>query len=287
MITVVRQQSRLGDHLLAGFFTKLLIDNGIQAQYGITKDSFHNILDLPCGTGGEEFIFDYSHHENNKPAFFCDPRDSNLMDLPIRRFKEAFGYSNEFKIVTPYVPIKFSLDEGVPPVDVVLVTQCGSFAPVRDWPHFSELKTLLKKEGISFVDINELAYDWTNNPDLVNKVNNWIFKCRVFIGLETGASHYATGILHKKPRLTGNFIIQSGFIALNFWAGQYGGIYTQLQGDVNCAPCYCGDPLYKFFSFNLQTGKVDRNIIAKCDNNHRCMRGVEANTVLNLIKAFK
>ena len=185
---------------MAGFFVKLLLDNGIAAVLG-SENPFAGLLEVPAGTGAKEFTFYYN----------SEPLAESLMDTVIRRFRAEFQFDGPLEIKTPYIPVKFRYDEKVEPVDVVLVTGSGPHSSVRNWPYFSELKKEFDRSGVTYTDLNDFGFDWANNDESTHRIANLIYKCKVFLGLETGASHYATGVLRRKAG-GANFIIQSGYV---------------------------------------------------------------------------
>jgi len=263
---------------MAAFFTQLLNDNGFEAVYHIRNGhknnvQFAHLLDVPVGADGEQFKFSY--HAESLPF---EINDKNFMDTAIKKFKEWSGYKGDLKIKTNYVPVKFKVDDSIAPYDVVIVSTCGAFAQgTKSWPHFAELKKMLDRQKISYMDLGEMPFDWTNNPELLHKINNWLYKCKVFIGLDTGATHYATGILAKKQKKEANFVLQSGFSTFNHWALQYGDLFTPIQVEVECRPCVLPYPTEKY---SIPSGL---NLLDHCPNNHKCMRALRPETVFELV----
>jgi GT2 family glycosyltransferase len=257
-----------GDYLMAGFFTKLLLDNGISATLDI-NNPFAAFIDVPIGSAAEKFTFYYN----------SEPLAESLMDTVIRKFRSEFDFYGSLDIKTPYVPIKYKLDANITPVDVVLVTKCGPHSNVRNWPYFSELKKEFERLKISYVDINEFGFDWANDSELTHQISNLIYNCKVFLGIETGASHFATGILaQKKGR--GNFIIQSGYVPFSHWTRHYGDLFESIEIDVHCKGCL----LLNTHSRRAPLSVGGKQLPDYCKENHYCMRAITLEMVLSQVK---
>jgi len=276
-IAVTLNNYRFGDQMMAAFFTQLLNDNGFNAVYHIDNGSKNNVnfchlLDVPIGSAGDEFPFSYA----TKDLPF-DLADKSHIDTTIRYFKRWANYDGELIIKTPYVPVKFQIDSFTPPVDVVLVTDVGSYAVTKKWPYFEELKKILEKNNISYVDLSDFGDNWTNNSELLNKVNNLLYKCKVFVGLDTGPTHYATGILSKKHQKN-NFIIQSGFNLFSQWSSHYKDLFQPIENKQPCAPCVLPNPT------NRYVAPSGTKLPEKCESNHKCMKEITPKQVYEYIK---
>lgn len=259
-----------GDQLLAGFFTRLLLDNGIDAVLDECNPYASLLKDIPTGSSGEEFTFYYN----------SEPLSESLIDTVIRRFRERFGYAGSMDVITPYVPVRFESDDSIQPVDVVLVTTSGPHSSVRNWPYFEELKQKLRERGVSFTDLNDFGYKWSDDPKLVHIAANLIYKCKVFVGLETGASHFASGILAQKKRGF-NLIIQSGYVPFSHWTKHYNGLFKPLEVDVECKGCLLLDTV------NVREKVVvnGKTLPTHCEKDHYCMKAIAADFVLEKVLA--
>jgi len=254
MITVTKEGNTcLGDHLMAAFLVRVLLDNNIKAQFGCNL--YRHLLEgIPFGRNLTVLDFDY------------DQGKIPLMQTSINRFKNHFpNLSNKsIEIKTPYVPIKFTHDPNSIPMDVVLVTTSGPWSKIRNWPYFDTLKKTLTEEGITWVDLNSFGFNWANSKTSLITVMNLIYKCKVFVSLDTGASHFATGILSKKTTKN-NFIIQSGFTSFQYWASHYGDLFTPIELNVACQGC-----LYRE--------------IQQCPHGHMCMTQISKEAVMEYVR---
>jgi len=262
--------------MMAAFFTQLLNDNGFNAEYHRKNGSksgvsFCNFLDVPVGEGENQFSFSYS--EFGLPF---NPTE-DFMDTTIKFFKEWANYDEKLVIKTPYVPIKFTIDPTILPVDVVLVSDVGPYAITKKWPYFNELKKMLTDAQISFVDLNDLGEQWASNPELLHKINNLLYSCKVFVGLDTGAIHYASGILAKKQK-SKNFVIQSGFTLFSQWSAHYNGLFQPIEEKQSCAPCMLPNPTGKF------NAVPQFNLPERCELSHKCIKSISPERVFAYIK---
>lgn len=264
--------------MMAAFFTQLLNDNGFEAVYHVDNGlkngvNFCHLLDVPVGSTGEKFYFSY-----NTEHLPFDLADKSHIDTAIRYFKNWSKCTKDLVIKTPYVPVKFNIDPSVKPVDVVLVTDVGTYAIAKKWPYFDKLKKMLENNNISYVDINDFGNNWANNEELLNKVNNLLYTCKVFVGLDTGPTHYATGILAKKPTRK-NFIIQSGFNLFSHWASHYDDLFQPIENKQTCAPCVLPNPS---LVYRIAEG-IKLN--DRCEKKHACMTSILPEQVLEYIKS--
>lgn len=141
------------------------------------------------------------------------------------------------------------IDNNIQPYDVCLVTQTGDFTPYRNWPYFDDLKAILTKNNITYID---LSAEKILGQDFLRHVKN----CKAYVGLETGASHYAAPFCRHK-----GIIIQSGYVPYRYWAPYYD--FTCLDRDMECSPCM------------LRSG---------CGYDHGCMKDTLPEQVLDSIQ---
>jgi len=156
-------------------------------------------------------------------------------------------HDKEFVIERNYIPVKYE-EHDINSVDVVLNTKTGKYTPYREWPYFNELKLLLRKNNISYLDIDE-------NKIYGIELLNYIKKAKLYIGLETGASHYVSQFANNK-----SIILQSGYTTASFWASYYE--YEFLQTFVSCSPCFKRE---------------------NCNNKYKCMTRLDADFVFNKV----
>jgi hypothetical protein len=202
---------------------------------------------IDCGyifDENNEFI-DYDFRYRN-----AQEKDESIMKSAIDLFKKQFDIDQEIINKRKHIPVKFQEDDNVPSIDVVMVTNSSAFAPVRDWPYFKELKKELDKNNISWIDITEQGI-------IDSLFLNYIKKSKVFLTLETGPAHMASQLINKNNSLA----IQSGYCLNSFW-NMYR--YNYINYNIECEKC--------FFKKTV------------CNNDHKCMKNISVDTVLNKIK---
>ena len=179
-----------------------------------------------------------------------DPNFTILTDLLnsfIKKSKENITLA-EIDIENAPHPVIYRDDPSIKGCDVCLVTQSGPWTPYRNWPHFNELKSLLIEDGVTFIDLSQEGIK-------ENNFLNYVKKSKIYLGIETGASHYAA------PHLGGKgLIIQSGYCDFDYWAAHYN--YQPIEHPVECAPCW------------KRQG---------CEYDHKCMRKISAQKVYEKI----
>jgi hypothetical protein len=234
-----RVTNALGDNLLASLFVHVLNDNEIPAVLGHTK--YGHLADCPkAAIDGENYIDHTFQYENSI--------NSSIIEIAIQKFKTIFGIYKEIKNTRKFIPVKFEKIE-IKPVDVVIVSKSGWWAPVRDWPYFDQLKNMLDNEKISWVDVIE-----KNIQD--NEFLNYVAQSKVFITVETGAAHFASQFATKKNSI----LIQSGYSNSDFWCFYD---YDIVSNFVECQPCFImGD---------------------SCKKDHICMRKIQANQIFDKV----
>jgi len=163
----------------------------------------------------------------------------------------------KLKVTRNYIPVKFHDIPETPLVDVAMGTITGNWTPYRNWPYFEELKKLFDKEGITYVDLD--AGEIKGIECL-----NYVKKCKLYLGLETGMSHYVSQFANGKA-----LILQGGFTEFDFWAHLYDYDYLQVE-DVPCRPCF------------INKKHISRKGI-KCEYDHMCMKGLRVDRVFKAI----
>ena len=157
---------------------------------------------------------------------------------------------DDFDIENSPHPNLFEEENDIPAVDVSMVTATSKSTPYRDWPYFLELKSLLSDNNISYMDLTEK--DIRSNTFL-----NYVKNSKIYLGLETGPSHYAAPVTKKNK----SFIIQSGYCSPKYWAYYYN--YTHIENPIECSPCW------------LKMG---------CPIDHACMKHIKPTQVLQLLQ---
>jgi len=249
MHTIKRTGDAIGDHCMTAFFVQLLNDNGIKATYGATH--YRDLFDIPVNDYGFEFTFDYS--ANNNPRNPTFDKNRTILEITLDKFKTYFPdlKDTEFKIKTPYVPVKYKDNPDIKSYDIVMATKSGVWSRYRNWLYFPELKKVLDKEGITYYDLSE-------NNIKNNDCLNYVKKSKLYIGLETGTSHYVSQFANNK-----GLIIQSGYCDISYWCNYK---YEIISRNVNCKPCF----------LNLKT--------QPCTNGHICMKNITVDMVMEKIK---
>jgi len=172
------------------------------------------------------------------------------LQIAIQIFKKKYNIEKEIKLTRKFVPVNFTKDSHIPNYDVVMVTKSGFWAPVRNWPYFTELKQRLSELKITWFDLTE-------NKIQNNDFLNYVHKSKVFVTLETGASHYASQFVNNQNSL----VIQSGYCHNSFW-NFYD--YDVISHETQCQGCFI-------------THK------AQCFNGQKCMKNINVELVLNKI----
>jgi len=227
--------------------------NEIPAVFGNSR--LFNIVDCP--------LAQRSHLESNDVVFhkisyaFDHRRRQSFIAQIIDHFRRRTGEERLIVRIPNYIPVRYEDVPQISSVDVSLNTVCGPFSPYRQWPYFSQLKGLLAGAGISYVDMAHLK---ARNIEYLNHVK----KSRLYVGLDTGASHYVSQVANGK-----SLIIQSGFNVSEQWCNYD---YEFIRYGVVCCPCY----------------KTYRSIAAQqaCPFNHECMRRIMPELVLARIKTM-
>lgn len=236
---ITRKLNAIGDNCLASFFTHILNDNNISSFFDEKNFNFKN---FNCNYLQDSNYIDYEFQYENK-------KFSNIIQIAIEKFKLKFNIDKEIKIIRDYVPVNYKEIETIKQVNIVLVTKSGHWAPVRDWPYFKELKKKLEEKNISFIDVTQ-----QNIIDF--EFLNYVKKCKVFVSLETGASHFASQFINKNNSI----VIQSGYCDDSFW-NYYK--YDVIKYDTECKWCFTQHKM--------------------CNKGHKCMREISVDLILNKI----
>ena len=191
MTYIIEQPFRsFGDSLMLATVVEILNDNGIDAALAPTTISHlvtcRKIKDWDVWGGHVKLT------RRNRTGKDTNESYNVYTDL-IDEFKKAFNIEKEIEITRDHIPVLYY---DLPLVkekkfDVVMVTQTGPFTPYRKWPYFNELKELLKKNKISFIDLSEMG---ARDIEFLNYVKN----SKLYLGLETGPSHYASQVANGK-----------------------------------------------------------------------------------------
>ncbi len=250
--SIKRTGGAIGDHMMAAFFVQLLNDNGIEAVYG--THCYRDLVAVPLSEEGEsyhEYTFFYHEGVLQRPTFHPT---KTIIEIATERFQQQFDITQSLEVKTPYVPVKFVENNAIPKVDVVLCTKSGVWTRYRNWPYFPQLKRKLEEQGISYVDLTEQNIQ--NNDCL-----NYVHKAKLYIGLETGVSHYVSQVVNRA------LILQSGYSSIDFWCPYH---YDYLAEDVACKKCFihCKTRPYQ------------------CQYRHQCMQNISVDQVMHKIQEW-
>jgi len=235
-----------GDNLLAAWVVNILNFNHIPAVLSAPPriEKLINSKMFNSRDHSSDFTTVRLNRTKRKDPNFTILTD--LLDFFIKKSKENITLA-KIDIENAPHPVIYRHDPSIKGYDLCLVTQSGPWTPYRNWPHFSELKSLLVENGITFIDLSEEGVKGNN-------FLNYVKKSKIYLGLETGASHYAAPYAKK------GLIIQSGYCNFNYWAAHYN--YQKIEHPVKCAPCW------------KKKG---------CEHDHKCMRKIPASLVYNEI----
>lgn len=237
-----------GEPLILSLVAKILRDNNIDAYYkesrktqGLTDDALQiNFNDSSCA------YHTWSYDIKNSKS---------IMQQYIDHYSDVFN--KKIEITRNYIPVKYHDIANTQAYDVAIHSQTGDWTPYRNWPYFAVLKILLAKDKISYIDLAEKRI---YGIEYLNYVN----KAKVYLGLETGPSHYVSQFAKNKC-----LILQGGFSTFDFWASSY--CYERIQiDDVACRPC--------FISW--------KDIVAgnKCKSCNKCMFEIDPIAVFEKIR---
>jgi hypothetical protein len=121
------------------------------------------------------------------------------------------------------------------------------------WPRLNRFKKILRQEGVSFIDLDRKGI-------LGIECLNYVKKAKVYIGLDTGMSHYVSKFANGKT-----LALNGGFAAFDFWAYLYDYQCIEVPS-VPCRPCY----------INKREIKSGERF---CDKRNMCMREIEPGLV--------
>lgn len=243
-----------GEHLIIAKVTSILVDNNLDV---ILKERYKIAGLVDCKK--IPYLSDSTKYdEYEKHIWFYNIQDRTPIILQyIKHFEEVF--ERKIEVTRGTIPVIFYKME-VPTYDIILHTNTGGWSIYRVWPYFDELKSLLDKHKISYIDIaDRKKHGRIGGIQYLNYVNN----AKLYVGLETGPSHYVSSITKNKT-----LIIQSGFAEYNFWA--YGYQFEHIQIEVPCRPCFLNIN-------NIKEGKG-------CPYNHKCMAEIGPQDVFNRIE---
>jgi hypothetical protein len=247
-----------GNALLLAQITKIAVDNGIEAVF-VEHRKVRGLVDVPLFDPDKDYT-GYVVYKGYVPNTPENPNcDIPVMTRYVMAVEEIVGRKLEVREDGYYVPVKFEDIPETPSVDVILCVYTGRWAPYRDWPYFNELQKLLDERNIS--NINLQANKIFNNECL-----NYAQRCKLYVGLDTGMTHYVSKFIMGKA-----LIIQSGFGLYSYWSSYYD--FDHINHDVPCQPCYLARPWLK------------KGIV--CQRDHECMVTITPEQVLERILSYE
>jgi hypothetical protein len=211
---VIYRKTAFGESLLAATLVAILRDQGIDAVYWDDRSWLRALVDVPIRGGSDRRMawrFDYA------PENTWDGR--SIMQKALHNFC-AWSGERDLLLTRHLVPVKFQDEPNLPQIDVSICPTTSSPTSYRNWPFFPQLKALLDADGIRWLDVSGLRG---------NQCLNQVKKSRLYLGLETGMSHFVSSVVSS------GLIIQSGYSNINHWS-TYG--YEAIWRDVPCRNCF-------------------------------------------------
>jgi hypothetical protein len=214
---VVTRAAAFGDRLMAAQVTAILNDHGITAEF--MANDIANLVDVPLFKGGKcrQWNFDYP------PYNLYDGR--GFIRKALDSFQETYGVPRmEITHRTP--PVRYIELPEIQGTDVAICSKSGPWSPYRNYPRMDEIQAELTKRSIRFVDLNE--------SNIVGmQALNWCAKSKLYLGLDTGMSHYVAGHVRK------GLILQSGFTPRELWASTYDRFeFLEAKSKCELSPCF-------------------------------------------------
>jgi len=244
----------IGEPLVMGWVAAVLQDNGVLA-YLEQRDRQKQWTPIDPNIALNDRVPDIT----SKWYYINDHRDRTPAHLQyIRYWSQFYGALKVDWVKRNHVPVKY-YDIPVQKVDVALNTKTGKFTLYKWWPYFSELKQMLKKAKISFIDLDA---DWRETYGI--RCLNYVKRASLYVGLDTGMAHYVSKFANGKA-----LIINGGYVEFEYWSHPYDFEVLQIE-DMPCRPCILHKNSRKF------EGKV-------CEHNQRCMREISPAMVFNRI----
>ncbi len=217
----------LGDNCMSAIIAEIMRENGYQTYFYAKLLGFDKLIEDVL-VYDPSLFYDYTFDYDN-PSFTIPVNKLNG-----KHYIDAFFEFNK-------LPMRFDgraaniifNDVDVPIVDVALNTKCSNWAIKRRWPHFDKLKEYFRANGISFFDLDTIKYYSWKNSESSAKALNIAAKSKIYVGLDTGMSHFVAKYVKK------GLIIQSGFSLFSNWNNYNNFYFTGLN--VPCSPCWISE----------------------------------------------
>ncbi len=258
----IRRDAAFGDQLLATLMVHVLNDNGIESTYETrtkkeTTQEYNScqyiekLIDCPITKNVNLKKYQIKQHwaetMPNEHLY-----KGNILESFLENFckKENIKKKILIKKERNYIPVVYYDIPEIKETDISLALNAGTTGKYKEWPYKKELKEQLKKNNISYVDLEHIK-------DI--KCLNHVKKSKLYLGIDTGISHYVSMICPQ------SLIIQSGVTSYKWWC-LYG--YDYIEHPVECSSCF------------LKSSKND----LKCLNSQKCTFEIHPKTVIKKIK---
>lgn len=206
-----------GDKILAGFFTTILNDNGIEAYFFDEDPNIGALLDVPLWDGTSNYEW---WRFNYRIEHAWDGR--GILRKAIDNFRNDFSIISNIQCTRSAVPVRYDPDPLPPTYCVSMCLDSGHWSPYRSWPYKIQLQAALSAAGISWIDLKNPAL---LGADLLRQVA----ATQLFLGVETGVSHFVSSVVKKA------LIIQSGYSNIDFWSVYK---FDYMAIDCACKNCF-------------------------------------------------
>jgi len=232
-----------GDNLMCATFCDILNNNGIPSV--LNNDLIGDLVECPIFNPFESGPIFRTNKNDNTVNIYLD-----LASSFERRFNISVKVPDKYVVPTKFIPMDINA------VDVAVTTSVAQYSDsvhqysrYKEWPYFDELFSLFDRHNISYIDLD-------SNGIRDYLFLNYIRKCKVYLGLDTGSAHYAS-----KEGAGKTLILQGGFCDFEHWAGRYD--FEAIQVPIDCGPCW--------------------NIYTSCENNNKCMKDISPEMVLESV----
>jgi hypothetical protein len=244
-----------GNALIMSHIVHVLNDNGLEAYFKENRVT-RGLVDVPIYSKEVGECVIHTFQPSNTSWKKNVDRPSIIGSLSI--LEKVIGRKIIFdRLKHNYVPVKF-IKEKVPSVDVAMCTQVGNWQPYRQWPYFEELKIEFDKAGISYIDLNK-------EKIFSNKCLNYVNNAKLYLGMDTGMSHYVSKFANGKT-----IILQSGISPFWYWSYPYDYNYIKAVYICNLDPCF------------INHIQIKKDLV--CPYDHRCMTTLSVERVFTEIK---
>lgn len=213
-----------GNNLILATVVRVLNDNGVSAVL-YPHRTITGLVDVPMWDAQQHAGYVWADAVTATTQRVKNIDEPFVMQL-IRRAERIFNQRIHFdKARHGSAPVTFQ-EMDVPEYDVAMNTVTSDWGKYRDWPHFAALKGMMELAGISYVDLNEEGI-------YGHKCLNYVRRAKVYLGMDTGMSHYVSRFANGKA-----LILHGGISVFHVWSFPYD--YEPLLENVDCIfrPCF-------------------------------------------------